>query len=330
MNACLPESRLRLKLVRSTLALSTALFCWLAPARVSAIVAPTAAVTPSVEAEFRALQARAADARQDISRWLRETAARDEHLAGKSAHFLSTRMEHRTQLVLAAWVEFLARHPRHLGALGEEAEFRADLTEDLDAIRRWEAGRTSHPASPAPWNELAHSLAHGGRTADALVCFEKSLDLSPHEAVYFFDYGTAILLYRSVAMSHYQLTEPELFERVLTLYRRGMRLEPDSFQYAADYAQTFYIVKPARPAEGLAAWEHAFKLATTGSGRDEVRTHLARYAIHAGRLGMARLYLDQVQEPRLEPVKESLRRRVQEATKGTPVESPPLPTPSSE
>lgn len=316
---------LRLKLVRPALALLTALLCWLNPQHAFATVAPSAPAKPSVEAEFKALQARDADARQDMSRWLRETAARDEHLSDKAPHPLSTRIEHRGQLVLAAYADFLARHPRHSAALHEEAGFRADLAEGLTAIRHWEEARAEAPASPAPWNELAHFLSHNGRTLDAFACFEKSLSLSPREAVYFFDFATAMLLYRTDAMSHYQLTEPELFDRVLVTYRRGLKLEPESFHRAADYAQTFYVVKPARPAEGLAAWEHAFKLAEDDYQRAEARTHLARYAIHAGRLGIARLYLDQVQEPRLEPLKESLLRRINDADKARKGEPAPAP-----
>ncbi|KAF0176592.1 MAG: hypothetical protein FD161_2954 [Limisphaerales bacterium] len=325
-----PEHLLRLKPVRPALALLTALLCWLAPQRATATVVAMTAARPSVAAEFKALQDRDEAARQDMSRWLRETAARDEHLSDKDPHVLSLRMEHRGQLVIAAYAEFLARHPRHPAALQEEAGFRTDLAEDLDAIRRWEEARTLDPASPAPWNQLAHTLAHHGRTVDAFVCFDKSLDLSPREAVYFFDYATAMLLYRTVAMSHYQLTEPEVFERVLTLYRRGMKLEPENFQHAADYAQTFYLVNPARPAEGLAAWEHAFKLATDDLERDEVRTHLARHAIHTGRLGVARLYLDLVQEPQFEPVKESLLRRINDASKAGKPGPPPPRSPAAE
>ena len=81
-----------LKFVRPALVVLAGLLCWLAPARASAIVAPAASTRPSVEVEFKALQARDEDARQDMSRWLRETAARDEHLSDKSPHLLSARM----------------------------------------------------------------------------------------------------------------------------------------------------------------------------------------------------------------------------------------------
>ncbi len=299
--------------VSRALTLVIAGLCWAAPQNSFAKVAP--ATKQSADAELKALQVREESARQDMSRWLRETAARDEHLADKPTHVLSLRMEHRIQAVSAAYAEFIARHPDQGNVAVLADAFRADLNEDLEAVRHWEDDRFAEPESPAPWNELAHFLAHNGRTVDAFVCFERSLSLSPRAAVYFFDYATALLLYRSEAMSHCKLAEPELYERVLRLYRRGMNLEPESYPRAAEYAQTFYLVQPARPAEGQAAWEHAFKLAEDDDQRDEVRTHLARYAINAGHPRIARCYLVQVSDPRLDPVKESLLRRTNEISR---------------
>lgn len=276
---------------------------------------PPVAPQVATAAEFKTLQAREAEARADMSRWLRETTARDAHLLDRTPNFLSQRMEHRIQSVTVGYADFLARHPAHVATTLQQAAFGADMAEDLSAIRDWEAARAEQPDSPAPWNQLAHVLAHDGRTVDAFVCFEKSLELAPREAHYFFDFATAMLLYRTDAMSHYKLSESELFDRVLLTYRRGLKLEPENFARAAEYAQTFYVIRPARPDEAQAAWEHALKLATDDEQRDEARTHLARQALQAGKLGIARLYLDLVQDARFEPVKESLLRRIEEAAK---------------
>lgn len=290
---------------------------------------PIGAVTPALaprnqiakakaEAEFTILRQRDAEAREDFGRWLRDTEARDEHMDDRSPNFLSARMEHRINTVSAAFTEFLARYPEHSEATALQAAFREDMATNLEAIRRWEEERSELPDSPAPWNRLAHHLTHVGRIVDAFACFEKSLELAPREADYFFDYATALLLYRNEATSHYKLTESELFDRVLITYRRGMKLQPDDYQLAADYANTFYMIRPARPAEGLSAWEGALKLATTESQRDEVRLHLARYSITSGKLGIARLYLDQVRDSQFDPVKASLLRRIEDAAKATP------------
>ncbi|MFM8468884.1 MAG: hypothetical protein ACKODH_02775 [Limisphaerales bacterium] len=224
-------------------------------------------------------------------------------------------MEHRVQLVSNALAAFRARHPEHRPAAVLEQAFQADLKEDLEAIRSWEEGRAEDPTSAAPWNELAHYLSHNGRVSESFTCFEKSLSLAPTEACYYFDYATAMLLYRTDAARFFKQTEHAVFEKVLVLYRRGMLLEPASFARAADYARTFYLITPARRAEGLAAWQHAYSLATTEPDRDEVRSHLARYAITAQHFNLARLYLDQISDPRLDAVKESLQRRISKAAK---------------
>ena len=185
------------------------------------------------------------------------------------------------------------------------------------------------PTSPAPWNELAHHLSHNGRIIEAFVCFEKSLSLTPREAVYFFDFATTLLLYRSDGARHYQLTEQAVFEKVLTLYRRGMKLEPASFARAATYAETFYLITPARREEGLAAWHHAYSLATADEEREDSRVHLARYALNSHHPNLARCYLDQVSDSRLELVKEALLRRVSEAGKTDKVDQVPVSAPAA-
>ena len=280
----------------------------------AAAVTTAAAARPGVEAAFKALQVREQEARQVMGRWLAETEARDEHFADKQPNLLSLRMEHRFNSVYGAFAEFRARHPEHAAAAALEAIFRAEVGEDLAAIRQWEEGRLEDPLSPAPWNELAHYLVHSGRLDEAFSCFEKSLALSPREANFFFDFGTALLLYRTEAGRYFRANEAEIFAKVLTLYRRGMKLEPTSFQHAADYAQTFYLLGQARREEGQAAWQHAYGLATSDSQRDEARTHLARYAIGSHRFNLARCYLDPVTDPRLDVVKETLLRRISELT----------------
>ncbi len=312
-----------------SLALVIGLMFFCAPQRAAAVVVPAVAPKLSVEAEFKALLAREEDARQDMSRWLAETDARDEHITDKPPHVLSFRMEHRFQTVCTAYADFQSRHPGHAAAKAQEQNFRADLIEDLEAIRRWEEGREEDPTSPAPWNELAHHLSHNGRTTEAFACFEKSLSLAPREAVFFFDFATTLLLYRTDGARHYKLTEQAVFEKVLTLYRRGMKLEPASYARAASYAETFYLITPARREEGLAAWHHAHSLATADTERDDARVHLARYALLNRHPNLVRCYLDQVSDPRLDPVKEALLRRINEAGKADKADSAPVSTPSA-
>ena len=226
-------------------------------------------------------------------------------------------MEHRFQKVCADYADFLSRHPGHLEAKVMVDSFRSDFAEDLEAIRHWEEAREEDPDSPAPWNELAHYFCHSGNVTVAFACFEKSLELAPREAVYFSDFATTLILYRSDAARHYRLTEQDVFEKALKFYRRGLKLEPTNYALAAHYAENFYLITPLRREEGLAAWQHAYSLASTASEGDEARVHLARYAITSNHLNLARCYLDQVNDPRFERVKEVLLRRINESHKST-------------
>ncbi|PAW87037.1 MAG: hypothetical protein B9S33_06880, partial [Pedosphaera sp. Tous-C6FEB] len=178
--------------------------------------------------------------------------------------------------------------------------------------------RTFQPAfteSAEPWRELADQLLHTGRVMVAFECFEKCLALLPLEASYYEDFATTLLLYRPDAAAHYKLTEQAVFDKALRMYRRGMNLEPENFRQAVALAEAYYLVTPARLVEGQAAWEHAFKLAGDESERSEALVHLARYAINRSHPNLARVYLEQVKEPRWELPKLALLRRIADAAK---------------
>lgn len=302
--------------------LALLLACWCAEA------SPTPAAAKPIAAKVAALadlQARMLDAQDDMFRWLLEMPALNEHPEEKAQHLLSLRIEHRFKSICELAAEFRRKHSECAELESIETPFRENITHQLEAIRQWEVARNDHPDSAAPWNELAHHLLHSGRVSEALVCLEKSLALLPPEPVYYFDYGTCLLLYRTDAMRHYKLTEPAVFDKVLTIYRRGMKLEPQSFQHAVAFAESYYLITPARPTEGLAAWEHALTLARNPTERSEAVLHLARYAIHRNHANLARIYLEQVTEPRLAPVKTALLRRLADSAKGDKPAAPASP-----
>jgi hypothetical protein len=66
-----------------------------------------------------------------------------------------------------------------------------------------------------------------------------------------------------------------------------MRLAPDSFVLATDYAESYYGIRPLRTNDALAAWTNAMTVARTDAERQGVELHLARVKIAAGFFGQA-------------------------------------------
>lgn len=305
----------------------SALLAWL-------LLAPCAGASPDPQTSDQAvastaqctalgaLEARVANTYKDVYRWLLELPAFAEDAAEEPNHLLSRRIDHRFKLFCDALAEFRGKHPEAKGVELIEAPFRSEILRLLELVRRLEVSRHEQPESPEPWSELAEQLLHAGRVAEAFGCHEKTLKLLPLEASYYSDFGTVLLLYRVDAAAHYQLTMQAVFDKALGMYRRGMSLEPENFRAAVALAESYYLVTPARLVEGQAAWEHALKLAKDESERNEATVHLARYAILRGRPNLAKVYLEQVKEPRFTMPKLALQRRILDAEKAAATVTP--------
>ncbi|MES1181045.1 MAG: hypothetical protein ABUL66_04195, partial [Verrucomicrobiota bacterium] len=85
--------------------------------------------------------------------------------------------------------------------------------------------------------------------------------------------------------------EQQVFDKALGLYQQAMRLAPDDFVLATDFAESYYGIKPLRTNDALVAWTNALNVAHTDAERQGVEIHLARVKIAAGMFGQASNHL---------------------------------------
>ena len=78
------------------------------------------------------------------------------------------------------------------------------------------------------------------------------------------------------------------------MYRKAIQLAPDDFPLAADYAQTYYGIRPLRTNDALVAWTNALQIAHDDNERQGVYLHLARIKMSVGRFAEARAHLNDV------------------------------------
>jgi len=252
---------------------------------------------------WRRLQAELKTAESDTLRWLRDTPARDEFLAEKPGNLLSLRMEHRLQGVQKEFAAFLKRHPRRQLAAAM-MNFINRSAERLSAIKEWEQARVDFPEDPACWTELGHFFAHNGPALAALDCYTKAASLTPLDDVETrHTLADALILFRKEATEFYGCPEKDVFDRALLIYRQTLALRPASLELAMRFAETYYLIKPARINDALAAWENALKLAATDRERENIFLHLARCETEAGRFVAARRHLQDVSLPLYEELK---------------------------
>ena len=178
------------------------------------------------------------------------------------------------------------------------------------------------PKNPAPWNNLANFYGHNGPLTNAFACYEKAIELNPKESVYYQNFATTIYLFRWDATNYFNISQQQVFDKAMEMYRQALTLDPENFPLATDLAQTYYGIRPPRVADAFKAWNVALKLASDDIEREGVHVHLARWQKTAGDLEAARRELSLVTNQMYRATKELILKNLTKAD-GTNVPAPP-------
>ncbi|MCL5097323.1 MAG: tetratricopeptide repeat protein [Candidatus Omnitrophica bacterium] len=284
---------------------------------VSNLVAQTTGISVSipdpndpVEKDYLKLLADDDAAQSDADRWISENRAFAEKGAGISDATLTLRIRQRFDSVDKEYEDFLALHPGHVRARLAYGSFLNDTGKETEAKAQWEKARELDPKNPAAWNNLANYYGHRGPVTNAFTYYQKAIELNPKEPVYYQNLATTTFLFRRDAMQFYNISEQQVFDRSLDLYRKALQLDPENFVLATDLAQTYYGIKPPRNEDALAAWKYALKVAGDDFQREGIYIHLARIELNSGQLAEARQHLDLVTNATYQVLKQRLLRNL--------------------
>jgi tetratricopeptide (TPR) repeat protein len=218
-------------------------------------------------------------------------ASAKEGANGRSSTSLHLEIQRRLDGVKKEYQDFVEQHPNHLNVRLAFGSFLNDSHDEEGACAQWETARQLAPSNSAAWNNLANYYGHRGPVKKAFEYYDKAIELSPAEPVYFQNLAATVFLFRSDARDYYHLNEQQVFDKSLNLYRQAIKLDPDNFALFTDYAKTFYGLHPPRWKDGLAAWTEALQVAHDDDEREEVSIHLARIHLKLGDYDEARANL---------------------------------------
>ncbi len=261
---------------------------------------------PAVEAEYRALLEADQAALDDANGWIEENESFRRAGGGVEPEALASKIASRLSTMRKGYEEFLEKHPRHVDATIAYGSFLNEINDEDEAEKQWDKARLMDPSQPASWNNLANHYGHRGPVALAFPYYEKAIELSPAEPVYYQNLATTVYLFRRDAEKYYNFNEQQVFDRALELYRKALELSGGSFEVANDLAQTYYGIQPFRYEEALSTWNEVLKLAKTEIEQQNVFIHLARIENKGGRPEVARDYLRQVTLPQYAALRDRL------------------------
>ena len=265
------------------------------------------------EQELQKLMAGDEAALTEVDGWIQGNNAFTSQGAGESKETLNRRIRARLEPVRKDYEDFLRRYPDFARGHLAYGSFLNDIgQEDAAAAEEYEKAVQLDPKNPAAWNQIANYCGEHGPVTNAFVDYARAIDLDPGEPLYYRNLATTVYLFRKDAKAFYGITEPQVFDKALALYRQAIRLAPDDFVLATDYADSYYGIHPLRTNDALVAWTNALKTAHNDTEREAVFVHLARIKMAAGRYAEARAQLQVVTNPAFTDLKYRLERSLAE------------------
>jgi tetratricopeptide (TPR) repeat protein len=252
-------------------------------------------------------------AEKDVIKWSDDAGSFSRAGAGDPGVTLNARIRRRLEGIKAEYEDFLVQHPNHANARLAYGSFLNDTKDEEGAVAQWDKARQLEPTNPAAWNNLANYYGHRSPVKKAFEYYAKAIELDGRESVYYHNLAVTVYLFRKDACEYYHLTEQQVFDKALELYRKAIALDPDNFVLFSDYAESFYGTNPPRWKDGLAAWTEALKIAHDDVEREGVYIHLARINLKLGHFDEARRSLDVVTNAMYAILKNRISRNINEA-----------------
>jgi tetratricopeptide (TPR) repeat protein len=272
----------------------------------------------AVEAEYAIVQAADVAAQAQAEMWKRANQQKVSQGQGIPEAELRQRIARRFEPVRRAYRQFLDKHPEHAQGHLDYGNLLNEQEDEAGAREQWEKALALAPTNAVLYNNLAGSYSEGGKIGTAFDYFEKAIKLSPQEATYYHNYADTLYVCRKSAMTNYGISEQAVYGKALQAYSNAARLEPRSFSYGWDWAQTFYSLLPLPTETGLAAWSNVLSRATSPELRESVLVHLARVKMLAGRFAEARVELGAVTNSASLTLKSNLLRAIEAREKPAP------------
>ena len=265
-----------------------------------------------VEREFQQLESEDDAAVEEIEKW--SDAAGAASLAGRNDAQLSLSLRVRERLngVKKDYEAFLQRHPDYVRARLAYGSFLHQSGDPEGALAQWEKASQLAPNNPAVWNNLGNYYEENN-VKKAFEDYSKAITLDPSQPVYYHNLAVCVYMFRTDAEEYWKISEQEAFDTALALYQKAMRLDPDNFILATDYAECFYGIRPPRLQEGLAAWNQCLKIAHDEVEREGVYIHLARLQLALNHFDESQRSLDAVTNPMYSVLKNRLASNLNQA-----------------
>jgi tetratricopeptide (TPR) repeat protein len=277
-----------------------------------------------VEKEFRKVETEDDAAVEEIEKWSDEAGAASLKGNNQAQITLPTRAKERLALVKKDYEDFLQQHPDYVRARLAFGSFLHQSGDTDGAKAQWEKAGQLAPNNPAVWNNLADCYEESN-VKKAFEYYSKAIELDPGQPLYYHNLAVCVYMFRTDAQDYWKISEQQVFDKSLELYRKAMKLDPDNFILASDYAGSFYGIRPPRLEDALAAWKQCLKIAHDEMEREGVYIHLARLQLQLNHFTESQRALEAVTNKMYSGLKDKITHNLAEAIQQVQSSGPPQP-----
>ncbi len=208
--------------------------------------------------------------------------------------------EDKIQRVAHAYEEYLLRNPGNAIAYVLYGKLLYKIGQYEHAALQFLNADQIDPKIASVKQQLGNYMAENGKVKEALGFFLQAIELSPETALYYYQIGETMHVFRRKILMSGIFTESELDESTLHAFADAARLEPENRAYRFRYAESFYDVKNPDWETALSLWTALQDGAEPGLEADAVRLHRANALVMLNRSEEALTLSSKVETTELE------------------------------
>jgi tetratricopeptide (TPR) repeat protein len=212
---------------------------------------------------------------------------------------------------------FLHDYPEHARAMVAYGDLLYDEKDEDEAVRWWERAISVDPREPYAYNDLANVYGHNGQAAKALRYYRTAIDLEPTEPVFRFNWATTCQLFRNESRAVYGWNVEEIFQHSMEQFRAARDLDPQNYDYATTYAETFYQLPKPDWSGAYNAWQFCLRQPLDDRQREFVYAYLARVCLRLGRIDEARQWAAKISNTDQVSARRMIERKIAELSQKT-------------
>ncbi|MBH55526.1 MAG: hypothetical protein CMI18_14445 [Opitutaceae bacterium] len=206
----------------------------------------------------------------------------------------------------------LSKNPDNVAVLVTYGLFLVEIDQRDDSLKLLLKADALEPEHPQVKNQLGNFMIEEANFAMALPYYLDAIALAPKEPLYHYQLGNLLFHFKRQFIEEEVFTEDHLHSQIFNSFKQAAVLGKDNLAFQYRYAEAFYDYPKADLKEALKEWQRIEGLTDLERDKQMTRLHQANLQLMLGNKELAKVILEKVRDPFLDPHKEILLEKLKE------------------